>query len=77
MTSSTETRVVLDRVACDLAFHAGQLFERLLTEQAIEVARQSGTGHVTIEHVRSCLDEVTVDQLLRQVKESAHDRRAA
>lgn len=55
--SSTVVEQVLFRAdASAIAFHAGQHFEELLLERAVQAALQADSSVVTVEHVLSCLD---------------------
>jgi hypothetical protein len=73
MSSTVDDSVVVDSHATNLAFRAGQLFERLLVDRGVELASNSGSSIVTAEHVESCLDQVLFDHLLRRMRESSHD----
>ena len=60
-----EREILLEGEASDLAFHMGQALERLLTERAVQRAKQRGASDVvvTVEDVRACFDASLPEQL--------------
>ena len=79
-TNSSTIRPVIDKSACDLAFHAGQRLEQVILDRAIALAsRMSALGGrpvVTGEHVRQTMDEFLPPDFRHQVvdAEEAEDR---
>ena len=66
MTGLAEDReLLLEGEASDLAFHMGQVLERLLTERAVERAKKRCANDVavTVEDMRASFDASLLEQL--------------
>ena len=74
MSSESQVEVLFDRVACDRAFYAGQLVERLLLDRAAEVARKAGSSTVTTCELEACFDDATAHQLIEALRGTIHGK---
>jgi hypothetical protein len=64
-------RVLIDAVASDLAFHAGQRVEMMLLERGEELARESGSSVITADDVLASISSNLLDQLRNELYERA------
>jgi len=62
-------RIFFDADASTLAFHAGQLVEKLLLNRGLELTRSSDSSIVTVDTVEACIDESLLEDLRRQLDE--------
>ena len=69
MSINKDEQILLDLNASDLAFHVGQIFEKLLLDRGMEKAKAAQTAFVTIEHVESSIDESIIEELRRKLNE--------
>lgn len=70
------TSTYIDNAAGDLAFHAGQLVEKLLLDRALTMSRTSATSIVTADILQACIDESLVEDLRKHLHERAeHESR--
>lgn len=69
MSAVRDDRVLIDGAASNVAFRAGQFVERLLLNRGIQLARASDSSIVTVEDVRSCVDDALVEELKKHLDE--------
>lgn len=71
--------ILIQSDASNLAFHAGQLFERLLLENAVETAKQNDSVMVEQSHVLSSLKMTMIEQISKELNVRLNDnsRKAA
>ncbi len=62
-------RILFDVDASTLAFRVGQLVEKLLLDRGLELARESESSIVTVENVKSCIDDSLPEQLRKRLHE--------
>lgn len=73
MPQSNNDRILIDNGASNFAFRISQLVERILLDRSIELASQCGATIVTAEHIKTCLDQSSFDQILKQAGETLND----
>jgi hypothetical protein len=72
--SPADNQVLVDPIAAQLAFRAGQLLEELLLNRGQELAESEGAGIVAPKHVESALHGGLFEKIINRLKDSSDER---